>query len=183
MNASLGWWLVVAGMLFWLVGLHNRIARQRARAVEVLAVLDKQVRACAALILAHHAELQAEGELHCSLFDSEEHWSHAVKAAQSVETVWGETRRNTLQPSAQRLRSESWQALRTAWSHLLARPVDLAGAPVPDDLKLAWESSASKAVAVQSALNIIIDTYNGWIKEFPARLVTRWMGFEVSASI
>jgi len=183
MNASIWWWLLAAGTLFWLVGLYNRIARQRARAIEVLGVLEKQVRACAALILAHHNVLIAEAEQRSSLFDSEERWFHAVKAAQWVDTVWGDASRNTLHPSIQKRRSESWQALRTAWSHLLARPVDLAGAPVPEDLKTAWESSASKAVAVQNALNTILATYDGWVQEFPARLVTRLMGFEVSASI
>lgn len=183
MDASVWWWLISAGMLFWLVGLYNRLARQRARAIEVLDVMEKQVRACAGLILAHQQVLMQEAEFGGSLFDSKEHWFHAAKAAQWVETVWGEAASNTLHPSIQKLRAESWQALRTAWSHLLSRSVDMAGFPVPEDLRSAWESSASKDVAVQNALNAILATYNAWVHEYPARLVARLMGFEVSASI
>lgn len=183
MTASVWWWLLAAGFLFWLVGLHNRITRQRARAIEVLCVLEKQVRVCASLVLerqdalcvAHEEEVQSA---HALL-----QWQTFVSAAQSVECIWGQVHKNALNPAVQAQRAECWFSLQAAWMDLIASPQDLAGPPVPDDFKNAWEASVVKATAVQRALNGIIETYNHWVQEFPARLVARRMGFEASATI
>lgn len=183
MSASIWWWLLVAGALFWLVGLHNRITRQRARAIEVLAVLEKQVRACAQLVLERHSALGGGADAESVNPDASPQWLDVVTAARQVDSVWGQARKNTMSPMVQALRAECWQALQGAWSHLIASPSDLAGSPVPEDFKAAWESGAAKAIAVQNALNGIIATYNEWVQELPAHLVARCMGFEISATI
>ena len=182
MSASIWWWLLAAGVLFWLVGLHNRITRQRARAIEVLGVLEKQVRACAQLVLERHAALGGADAEPVSM-DASPQWLDVVAAARQVDSIWGQARKNTLTPTVQVLRRECWQTLQGTWNHLIASPSDLAGAPVPEDFKAAWEAGATKAITIQNALNGIIAIYNEWVQELPACLVARRMGFEISATI
>ena len=43
MGQTLYVWLLCACLLFWLMGVHNRLMRLRARAIAILSAIEKQV--------------------------------------------------------------------------------------------------------------------------------------------
>eukprot|EP01041_Mallomonas_annulata_P028396 gene28396-50243_t len=61
MDMSLLLWLALAILLFWGVGLYNRLMRLRARGHEVLGVVEKHAGACAALVKQYVAAPQGDG--------------------------------------------------------------------------------------------------------------------------
>jgi len=184
MDASIWLWLLLAVVIFWLVGLYNRLMRFRIRAMDVLAALERQVGLCLSLLESYGAsqrpnDIQAEA----SRGELPEGWARLVQAARLVEAIWGTSRKNGLSTSVQLKRSESWAALQLEWDALIATPPDLAGAPVPDAMRMDWESHRLKAKSIQDALNSILDSYNEAVQEYPARWVATLMGFEPSAKI
>jgi len=184
MDTSIWLWLAVAAVIFWLVGLYNRLMRLRSRALDVLTALERQVRSSLMLLetFAQSAQMAALTATN-SLQDMEAEWMEVVRAAQVVEAIWYAPRKNSLSQTAQQKRSDSLVALQSAWSTWANTPPDLAGAPVPEEMQAEWSAIQNKVKAIQEALNAIIENYNDAIAEYPARWVAGWMGFESSTKI
>lgn len=185
MDTSLWIWLVVALAIFWLVGLYNRLMRIRARALEVLAALERQVKSCAALFSGYDTgapDKAAAGAV--SPVDLPERWLDLLHAARKLESGWvPASGKHALSVSAQRARTETWSALQHAWDLWAQTPPDLAGPLVPESMCAEWEQLQQKAKAIQDALNLIIDNYNDSVREYPARWVVPMLGFEPSATL
>ncbi len=184
MDTSIWLWLVVAAVIFWLVGLYNRLMKLRSRALDVLTALERQVRSSLMLLetYAQSAQMPALSASNSSQ-DIADEWLSVLRAAQVVEAIWYAPRKNSLSQAAQQKRSESLAALQRAWISWANTPPDLAGAPVPEDLQVEWSAIQTKVKAIQEALNVIVESYNDAIAEYPARWVAGWMGFESSTKI
>ncbi|NBX19860.1 LemA family protein [Rhodoferax mekongensis] len=184
MDTSIWLWLAVALTVFWLVGLYNRLMRLRSRALEVLTALERQLRSSLTLLetFAQSAQMTALTATN-SQKDIAAEWMAVVRAAQVVEAIWYTPRKNTLSPRAQQKRSKSLSELQSAWDSWANTPPDLAGAPVPEDMQTEWSALQTKVKAIQVALNVIIESYNEAIEEYPAKWVAGWMGFEPSSKI
>ncbi|WP_294772182.1 LemA family protein [uncultured Rhodoferax sp.] len=176
MDVSLLLWLLLAVLLFWSVGLYNRLMRLRARGLEVWAVVEKHARACAALVgqaLAHTEDV-VSGALQSSV------WSDLQSAASHLEHVLSQPRLTPLLPADVRALSEAWAALYAAWSRGCAAPHDLAGPVMPADMLESWAHASNKVQSASGGYNQIVARYNEAIQQYPARWVAGIMGFEAA---
>lgn len=173
MDLSLLLWLVLALLLFWGVGLYNRLMRLRARGLEVLAVVEKHAGTCAALVRQYVAAPNAEGSV-----EVDAQWSNVHVAAGHLEQVLAQPRPVSLQPSAVAALSDAWAAMQAAWLEAGAAPTDLAGPAIPPDMQEAWNAANIKVQSASGGYNQIITRYNEAIQQYPARWVATLMGFQ-----
>jgi LemA protein len=172
MDVSLLLWVAFAFVVFWCVGLYNRLMRLRARAMEVLLALEKHVLACSDLVCRH---LTVGALLGAADVDPE--WLQVLKAAQNLDKLLRAPHPCALGERAIAPFSAAWAEFHTAWQVAVDRQSDLAGPVVPPDLAQAWDAASLKVRVVQGGYAQIVDRYNAAIHEFPARLVTGLFGF------
>jgi LemA protein len=172
MDLSLLLWVFFALIVFWCMGLYNRLMRLRARAKEVLSALERHVLACADLVSKH---LTTGALLGAADVDPE--WLDVLVAAQELDTMLRAPHSSGLDEAAIEPMSAGWTALQTAWQLAVDRQSDLAGPVVPPDLALSWDAAVLKVRVVQGGYTQIVDRYNTSIAEFPARLVAGHFGF------
>lgn len=173
MDLSLLLWVVLALLIFWGVGLYNRLMRLRARGLEVMAVVEKHAGTCAALVRQYVAAPNAEGAA-----EVDAQWSHVQVAAGHLEQVLAQPRPASLQPSAVAALSDAWASMHAAWQEASAAPTDLAGPALPPDMQEAWNSASLKVQSASGGFNQIITLYNEAIQQYPARWVATLMGFQ-----
>lgn len=171
MNASLLLWLLLAALVFWSVGLYNRLMRLRARGMEVLHVLEKHMRACAAVVdtaLSDATNVDAK-------LPSE--WEALSEAIQALDAAWRLPRPNPLTEASLAPLAAAWGAVQTKWHAASDAPADLAGPCVPPDLRADWDAGVLKVQSARGGLNQILGRYNEAIHQFPASVVAGVMGF------
>jgi LemA protein len=173
MDISLLLWTVFALILFWCIGLYNRLMRLRARAIEVQLALEKHVLACADLVNTH---LTTGALLGAADVDPE--WLDVLVAAQELDNMLRAPHSGRLDEAAIAPMSAGWNALQAAWQLAVDRQSDLAGPVVPPDLALSWEAAVLKVRVVGGGYAQIVDRFNASIVEFPARLVAGLFGFK-----
>lgn len=175
MDLSLLLWLILALLLFWGVGLYNRLMRLRARSLEVLGVVEKHASNCAALakqyVPAPHDEEQVQVDAH---------WAKLYAAAARWEQVLAQPRPTPLQPSAVAALSVAWTAMHAAWLEAIEGPTDLAGPAMPPEMEEAWTAASLKVQSASGGFNQIIARYNEAIQQYPARWVAALMGFHAA---
>lgn len=172
MDISLLLWIAFALMVFWWVGLYNRLMRLRARAMEVLLALEKHMLVCSDLVSRH---LTTGALLGAADVDPE--WLQVLKAAQNLDNLLRLPHPCALGERAIAPFSNGWTELHTAWQVVVDQQSDLAGPVVPPELAQAWDTASLKVRVVQGGYAQIVDRYNASIMEFPARLVTGLLGF------
>jgi len=177
MGQTLYVWLLCACALFWLVGVHNRLMRLRARVLAILSSLEKQI---VSGVLPLHLRL-AEYPADVSGYVLDENRAQLGQALGFMEEVWATSRKDRLDNEAQQQRAESWRQVMAAWNAWVSAPADLAGPCVPDSFRLDWEASTAKAIVITDALNAILRDYNEAVSELPARWVAPFFGFKVSS--
>jgi LemA protein len=175
MDLSLLLWLVLALLLFWGVGLYNRLMRLRARSLEVLGVVEKHASSCAALAKQYVATPNDEGQV---LVDA--HWLKLHAAAARWEQVLALPRPTPLQPGAVAALSAAWTAMHVAWLEAIEGPTDLAGPAMPPEMEQAWTAASLKVQSASGGFNQIIARYNEAIQQYPARWVAALMGFHAA---
>jgi len=179
MDLSLLLWLVLAVLLFWGVGLYNRLMRLRARALEVLGVVEKHAGTCLALVRQcvtvlppdEGAELVAE------------QWAGVHAAAARLEKALAQPRPRPLQPVAVAALSAAWAAMHAAWRNASEGPTDLAGPVMPPEMQEAWTAASLKVQSASGGFNQIVARYNEAIQQYPARWVAALMGFHVAGQL
>lgn len=170
MNASL-LWLLLAALVFWSVGLYNRLMRLRARGMEVLQVLEKHMRACAAVVNASLSESTAvDNKVPAD-------WQALVGAIHTLDAAWKLPRSNPLASGALAPLAAAWDAVQAQWLAASDVPADLAGPSVPPDLRADWDAGVLKVQSARGGLNQILGRYNEAISQFPASVVAGVMGF------
>lgn len=172
MDISLLLWLVLALLLFWSVGLYNRLMRLRARGLEVMGVVEKHAGACAALV---KQALVPQGELEARVRVPT--WAALESAASHLEHVLAQARLTPLLPADVRALSEAWSAMQSTWEQGCGAPNDLAGPVMPAEVLEAWGTASNKVQSASGGYNQIAARYNEAIAQLPARWVVRTMGF------
>lgn len=172
MNASLLLWLLLAALVFWSVGLYNRLMRLRARGLEVLQVVEKHMRASVSLIKASLPDDAAAGGK-----GGPSEWASLGADIQALDAVWKLPRPNPLAPASLQPLAAAWDAVQAGWVAAAGVPADLAGPSVPPELRLEWDADVFKVQRARDGLNQILQRYNEAIHQFPARIVAGAMGF------
>lgn len=175
MDTSLLLWLVLALLLFWGVGLYNRLMRLRARSLEVLGVVEKHAGACVALVKQYIAAPSEDGQ---ALVGAP--WVGLHAAASRLEQVLAQPRAMPQQRETVSALSTAWAAMHAAWLEACEGPTDLAGPAMPPDMLEAWSAASLKVQSASGGYNQIVAQYNEAIQQHPARWVAGLMGFHLA---
>ena len=178
MDMSLLLWVIIATLLFWTVGMYNRLMRLRARCIEVLGVVKKHAAVCAMLVKQY---VEEPGNVGPPSVNSP--WIGLHAKAQRLEQFLAQYQPMPLQPDAVSALSNMWEAFHAEWAALCEAPSDLAGSVVPSEMFDAWSGTSLKVKSASGGYNQIAAQYNEAIQQYPARWVAGLMGFQLAGSI
>jgi LemA protein len=175
MGANL--WLsgVLVVGLFWCVGVYNRITRLRARSLEAFIAVATSLHRFRPLVLAHidPSKLTETPTTFQQLLLQLERLDQLAKDAQTCP--WDKVALAELTSSGSEV-SAIWGVLRTA-------PADLAGAALPDSLMQDWDANSRALQHAIGGFNQILADYNEAISQFPATVITSFIGFKPAGHI
>lgn len=175
MGANL--WLsgILAVCLFWGVGVYNRVTRLRARSLESFAAVAASMHRYRVLVLEHiHPSKVTETPTAFQhLLLQLEQLDQLIKVVQSCP--WDKAALAALTAAGSEV-SAVWGVLRTA-------PADLAGAALPDNLMQDWDSNSRGLQHAIAGFNKILADYNEAIAQFPATVITSFLGFKPAGQI
>lgn len=179
MNASMVLWIVVAMVLFWVVGLYNRLMRIRARAMAALRSVEKHMRHCIKLAQLHvnYAGTGEEEPLNGIDVGLCQEQSQLVLNLQLLDKALKDVRGTPFARSAVARVGELFEGTQHLWLANL-NGTDKRGMAVPPKaMQLQWETATDKAQTARAGLNTILFKYNEAMYQFPARLVVGVLGF------
>lgn len=156
--------------VFWCVGVYNRMTRYRARSLASFAGVAHSLHRYRVLVLEHiHgsrvAEIPASFQ---QLLQHLERLDQVTQVAQSCP--WDKAALAALMDAGRDVFA-LWSALRTA-------PADLAGAALPDSLMQDWDANAHVLHHAVGSLNQSLMDYNDALAQFPATVITGFLGFK-----
>lgn len=179
-------WIGSALALFWFVGAHNRLMRQRAAALQAYATLD-------AALTRQLDYVQGQLALGASAAEGDgarlpPALASLRAAAAQLATMLSATRLHPLEPPAVAALGTALQVVLHAWQRLhpetmvsfdadgtLSRPAPLGGmaepAAPPASMPIAWPEPSAAAEIARGQFNLAVAQYNRAIRQFPAVLV------------
>lgn len=175
MSASVLIWLLAATAVFWCVGLYNRLMRMRARALDALGSLEKNLKSYNSLINVQFPH--EEG----SFIPLE--WAGLVSNVKQLDALCKTARGAPLQGEPLKALAATVDAIDTEWTQLRELPADLAGPLMPEALQKLWEEAALKVRTARGGVNQIVDRYNEALHQFPANMVVDMMGFKQAGNL
>lgn len=165
-------WLssILAVALFWSVGVYNRITRLRARSLESFAAVASSIHRYHALVLKHiHTSKVTETPAAFQpLLLQLEQLDQLTTKAQSCP--WDNEALTGLTEAIAEVAAQ-WSVLRTA-------PADLAGPALPDNLMQDWDANSRALHHAARGFNQMLADYNDAIAQFPATVITSFLGFK-----
>lgn len=174
-------------MVFWCVGLYNRLMRIRARGLDALGSVEKHLKPYGTCLKSHSAGVQAHGEsIQVEEGDTLQPpvaWLELQMAVQSLEAACKAARETPLAIGPMEALTQSLAVLDQKWAALCNAPADLAGAAIPADLLVTWEDATHRVHSARGGYNQIVARYNEAIGQFPARLVVGIMGFKPAGTL
>jgi LemA protein len=180
MNGSLLLWTVLSILLFWGVGLYNRLMRMRARGFSAFGSVEKHLREYADLAQGQMHRFQggqdglsfeAPGEVPAE-------WNSVLCALEALDAALKAARATPLALEPLAGLTQAMAAVRQVWASLQAVPADLAGPVLPHDVQIQWDVIAQRVETSRNGYNQIVFKYNEALAQFPARLVIGLMGFK-----
>jgi LemA protein len=175
MGANL--WLsgILAACLFWCVGVYNRITRLRARSLESFAAVAINMYRYRTLVLEHihPCKVTETPAAFQQLLLQLDQLDQTTKEAQACP--WDKTTLMALTTAGAEV-SSVWGVLRSA-------PADLAGAALPDNLLQDWDTNSRALQHAVGGFNQILADYNEAITQFPATVITSFLGFKPAGQI
>ena len=163
-------WLL--GVLFllvcWCLGVYKRLTRLRARAVQAVASMHATLALFKPLIQTRVAEFADIGEP----------WLEVTGIAQQMENDLQAALPFPLNADLLRQLMRSTDALQRAWIQACAEPEDLAGGPLPVDLRAQWDEVAYQAQAARALVNQELVLYNQAVSQAPAAWFGRALGLK-----
>ncbi|RYY65900.1 MAG: lema family protein [Comamonadaceae bacterium] len=184
---SLLLWGLVALLLFWFVGAHNRLVRLRSAAMQAYGALD-------ALIVRQIDYVQTQSAQRSARDDapSASETASLLAANAQLLAVLDATRARPLEPPAIAALGTALHVMLAAWERLhpeaviafaadgtLSRPAPLQPTPAAVDAltPLGWPEPTALTEIARAQFNQAVTTYNAAIGQFPAVLlawVFRW---------
>jgi LemA protein len=178
MSGSLLLWLTLAMLVFWAVGLYNRLMRMRARAFGAFGSVEKHLREY--IELTRELTVNAQGE---SAYQSVVQSQDAVPQGNMLPTeleildrALKDARQKPLAIEPMARLQQAMTALQRVWEGLLTLPGDLAGPTIPEDMQARWSVIAHRVETSRNEYNQILSQYNESTAQFPARLIVGLMG-------
>jgi len=175
MSVSILLWLLAATALFWCVGLYNRLMRLRARGLDALGSVEKNLRHYTSLIDAQFPD--EEG----SYIPME--WADLVSCVKALEAHCKAVRLTPLAAEPLRVLGQTVDAIERAWTQLRDEPADLAGPTMPEAMQKLWDEAAVKVRTSRGGFNQIVDRYNEALQQFPASMAVGVMGFKPAGNL
>ncbi len=178
MTTTLLFWLLLAVLVFWALGAHNRLVRLRAQVITAFAALESRMgQACT--LVSERAALPM-GDMPADASDAA-----PVSSVQALEGLRGASIQYEVALRVARrtpLDATSIAALRTARATLLLswdrlqRPTDEAWAAN----QRAWEDNQQATNDVVLVFNQAVSDYNQAIAQFPAVVLAYFFGFRAA---
>jgi LemA protein len=175
MSVSVLIWLLAATAVFWCVGLYNRLMRLRARALDALGSLEKNLKSYNSLINVQFPD--EEG----SFIPLE--WAGLVSNVKLLDAHCKAARAAPLLPEPLKVLAATVDGIEMEWTQLRELPADLAGPLMPEALQKLWDEAALKVRMARSGFNQIVERYNEALHQFPAALVVGMMGFKQAGNL
>ena len=169
MTGSFLWWALLAVILFWWVGVYNRLMRIRARGLDALGSVEKHLKVYGVIV---QALLASQGDA------LSPPWRELADAVDNLDAACKRARTSPLASEPMAALTASWDGVQHAWRALQSLPADLAGAQIPDAIQGEWDETTQKAHIAKGGYNQIAARYNDALVQFPARLVAAAMGFQ-----
>ncbi len=174
MTGSLLWWALLAVILFWWVGVYNRLMRIRARGLDALGSVEKHLKVYGVIV---HNLLASQSD------PLPPPWRLLADAIGNLDAACKRARTTPLASEPVAALTASWDNLQQAWQALQSLPPDLAGAQIPEAVQSEWNETTQKAQIARGGYNQIAAKYNEAMAQFPARLVATAMGFQRVGSL
>ncbi len=182
MNHSLLLWMTLAVGLFWCVGVYNRLMRMRAKGLDALVTVEKDLRQYADLVRTQ-GPLFAVQQLGNRSDEPIPVWSSLSVACQELDQALKEA---VLMPLAEEPLSRLATRLgdlHRAWSAVCDTPADLAGPIVPEALRSRWETIELSVATSREGFNHIMKLYNQALTQFPASLIVGLLAFKTAGRL
>lgn len=172
-------WIVAAMVLFWLVGLYNRLMRIRARAMAALRSVEKHMRHCIKLAQLHlnYAETEETTALNPTLGTMRQEQTQLLVNLQLLDQALKDARGMPLARKSVARVGELFETTQSLWLANCNGVVKHGEGDPPEAVRLQWDVAAGKAQTARAGLNTILFKYNEAIYQFPARLVVGVLGF------
>ncbi len=180
MDLSLLVWGLSAIVIFWCVGLYNRLMRMRARSLGALGSVEKQMRAYALLAreqLATRNVGVAYGTGHHGE-DADREWDELSTRLNALEKWFADVGAMHLASASSVHIAKAFDDVQEAWRQLNNLPSDLAGPLVPAHLHMQLDAIADKVKTARGGFNQIMRLYHEALGQYPAKLVVGLMGFK-----
>lgn len=184
MSVSIYWWLAVAVLVFWCVGVYNRLMRMRARGFAAYGSLEKHLKTLDTLLHTqlHAGDMRGDGaSLQAESPPAD--WESLIQCVKDLDAACKAARSAPLQPPALAQLGQAMDVVYREWQRISNEPADLAGSPVPDEMRAEWDDASLRAQAARVALNEILVRYNEAMSEFPARLIVGILGFKPAGNL
>jgi LemA protein len=179
MNASMALWIALAVVLFWVLGLYNRLMRIRARAIAALRSVEKHIRHCIKLAQLHinHTDISDAAVLSSIPDGLRQEQAQLLVNLQLLDQALKDARGMPLVRKSVARVGELFDATQSLWLANCNSAAKPGGEALPEAMRLQWDTAADKAQTARAGLNTILFKYNEAVYQFPARLVVRVLGF------
>lgn len=180
MSGTLLLWTTLALLLFWGVGLYNRLMRMRARGLSAFGSVEKHLHEYADLTREQTQSFQGglENGALAHAGESAHGWALLTGALQSVDQALKNARAAPLDTEPLGELALAMATLQQVWDRLRDVPEDLAGPPMPNEMRMQWDVVTHRVETSRSGYNQILLKYNEALSQVPARLVVGLMGFK-----
>ena len=171
MSGSLMLWISLALVVFWSVGVYNRLMRMRARGLGALGSVMKHMRVYAELVrgltavpLPKEVAEDASEQLFASL--------------QILEQVLNDATASTLMQGSPASLGRAFDTVHHIGRQVAAGTPDATEPVVPTVLRDQLELAAQRVGTAREGFNQLLTKYNQALEQFPASLVVTTMGFK-----
>lgn len=185
MTAGVVFWIVVAALLFWSLGAHNRLVRLRAQVLEKFAQVDQRMVQALALLS------EAVKVLETPASDKDGVPSSAntpsihdglQAAAIQLEVSLRVARKHALDASAVAALQTAYATVHDVWGRHQDTPLVSASIDLPA-MHRAWEDNSQVVRDAATGFNTAVQAYNRAIAQFPASLLAYLFGFSQAAQL
>jgi LemA protein len=183
MSGSIYLWLGIAVLVFWCVGVYNRLMRMRARGFAAFGSLEKHLKTFDTLLQTYAFAPDDGGASPTQSGVLPGEWAVLLERVTALELAGKAARAAPLRPEPSTAMGQAIDAVLQEWQLISSEPADLAGSPVPDSMRIQWEDASTRAQAARAALNQIVLRYNESLREFPARLIVGILGFKPAGTL
>lgn len=181
-------WLALPAALifFWAIGAYNRLVRLRSAVVRAYATLDDALVRQLVWMRGTLPEsvLDAEGTQPADLeSQAMMAWWRLQASSEQFTATLNQVRAQPIDVPAMASLVMAHEAMRAAWSRVLADALEADAVPSPERLNARWLRLLHQSLPLRAAFNEAALAYNHAIAQFPASLIARLAGFRPAGTV